>query len=117
MRRLARGSIYYQLRPLQRTTTTWEIGCPGDGNNRFFKLDVNSPQGEPRSVFVEITPMVADMPAYANNIKPAVAFEISDFDFRTMITSEDGNEVLVDTPKPESKVIRRLSRYERPPVI
>lgn len=116
MRRISRGSIYYQLQPLQRNTTTWEIGCPSDGDNRFFRLEVNSPPTAPRSVYVEVTPMAAV--CYPNTTRPAIAFEINGFDFRTRITSEDGNEVQEEPTKPELKIVaRRLSRYERPPVI
>jgi hypothetical protein len=109
MRRIFRGSSYYQLKPLQRNVTTWEIGTLADG--RFFRLEVNSPYPSPRTMYVEITPL---SPHQGNPVS-SIAFEIYPFDFRTRITSEDGTK-----EPPEIKVetkVQRISRYERPPVI
>lgn len=113
MRRIRRGSDYFQLQPLQRTTTSWELGTGFRYNSiRWVRIDVASNSQWPRLVSVDVTPI------YDCDRVSKVGFEIHNFDFKTRVAEE---EPWVDpregTKAKGSEPVMRLSRYQRPPVI
>lgn len=112
MRKIRRGSVYFQLQPLQRTTTSWEVGTGWTVRGaRWVRLEVSSDPQSPKSVSVDIIP-IYDCEHYRIS---KIGFEISNFDFRTRIAQE---EFLTSSPNPApSPTIKRISRYQRPPVI
>jgi len=118
MRRIRRGSDYYQLQPLQRTITSWEIGTGfrWDGV-RWVRIDVTSDSQNPRFVSVDITPI------YDCDRVSKICFEINDFDFRTRISTEEnlhpapGRSLRYSADTSKAQEVVRLSRYHRPPVI
>jgi len=118
MRRIRRGSDYFQLQPLQRITTSWEVGSGyrWDGV-RWLRIEVKSDQQGPRLVSVDITPI------YDCDRDSKVGFGIHNFDFRTRISTEEnlhpapGRSLRYSADTSKSQEVVRLSRYQRPPVI
>ena len=112
MRRVRRNSPYYQLQPLQRTITTWEVGtgwtCAG---TRWVRFDVISDSLSSSSVSVEITPI------YDCDRIVRTCFEIPDFDFRTRVRTEETTQQTVERASGKTPAAIRLSRYHRPLVI
>jgi hypothetical protein len=113
MRRIRRGSPYFQLQPLQRTTTSWEVGSGYRWDvARWLRVEVKSDQQGPRLVSVDITPI------YDCDRVSKVGFEIHNFDFRTRIAEEEHWIETQEGTKPKGpEPVRRLSRYQRPLVI
>lgn len=110
MRRVRRGSAYYQMRPLQRTTTTWEVGAGWVSEGaRWLRFDVLS--DNPQTVSVDITPI------YDCDRIIKIGFRIRDFDFYTRITTEESTSQVVDRTPEKAPAVVRVSRYQREPVI
>lgn len=103
MRRIAKGSQLFQLLPLQKTVTTWKVFTWRDP---WFNLAVTSDRRSPRIVDVSISTCSQQRPT-------VIRFQILNFDFKTRITP------LTDATAPAvaTQNSKKLSRYERPPVI
>lgn len=110
-RKLYRGSKHFQLQPLQRTTTTWEMMSGYQWNGlRWAKLEVSSDPQNPRLVFVTLTPI------YDCDRVSQFEFEIRDFDFKTRIHLEEDPSQAISNNVNQKEVVR-VSRYQRTPVI
>lgn len=111
MRRIHRNSEFYQLQPLQRTTTSWEVGNVFRPEGiRWVRIDVTSDAQNPHSVSVTLTPI------YDCDRVSQIGFDIRNFDFRTRIRTEEVEVSQSTTPEVSQKA-PRLSRYQRPLVI
>jgi hypothetical protein len=110
MRKIRRGSVYFQLQPLQRTTTSWEVGTGWTIRGaRWVRIEVSSDPQSPKSVSVDIIPI------YDCDRISKIGFEISNFDFRTRIAHEEF--LTLSQNQAQSQTIKRISRYHRTPVI
>jgi hypothetical protein len=112
MRRVRRGSAYYQMQPLQRTTTMWEVGTGWVSEGaRWVRFEVSSNSLSPRAVSVDIIPI------YDCDRVSKISFNINDFDFRTRITTEESTNQVVEKVPETTPAVVRVSRYQRVPVI
>ena len=104
MRRLARGSELFQLLPLQKNKTIWNVFAR---QNPWIRLLVTSDRRTPRLMEVIIRPYELEVDR-ANTI---IEFEMTHFDFKTKVSPDMAFSA---PPAHEASKVERMPRYQRP---